>query len=93
MPVPSSHLAYPKMPGPQQACRELVASWAEALHSSALFSTQPVFCGNFSSPWIPGLRTPPAGLSGWAVGTAGVLVQESLFTCPQTLQGLGQHNT
>lgn len=29
------HLAYPKMPGPQQSCRELGTSWAEAFSPSA----------------------------------------------------------
>lgn len=31
VPVLCSRLAYPKMPGPQQVCREPVPSWAEAL--------------------------------------------------------------
>lgn len=65
VPVLCSRLAYPKMPGPQQACAEPVPSWAEALSPSAAVF-QPLIRGHFRSPGVPGLHTLPAGLSGWA---------------------------
>lgn len=41
----------------------------------------------FRSPWVPAPHTPPAGLSGWAGGTAEMLVWESLSTPLQTTPG------
>lgn len=65
VPVLCSHLAYRKMPGPQEDSRDPVSSWVEALGPSATVF-QPVIHGNFRSPWVPGLHTLPAAPSGWA---------------------------
>jgi len=83
VPVLCSRLAYSKTSGLQQVGRDPVPSWAEA-RSPSVAVCQPVICGNFRSPWIPGPHTLPAGLSGWAVGTAEMLVQEPVFTHHQT---------
>lgn len=88
VPVLGSCLVYDRTPGPQQAWRELEPSWEEA-HGPSAAPRQPVIRGNVRSPWAPGLRTLPAGLSGWAVGTAERLVQESLLTHHQRTSGSG----